>query len=474
MELLDSARKWYWALVLRLVPQEPTLEQQLFTIYRIGLGALIGCTVVLLGVALWTASVAGAAGIVMLIVGILCCSVLGAVDLVVVGLIHQSAVVPLRELLGEIQGGGKGYPASPARTPGELQQLRSAMEMLAKRAEGTRAREVAEAQEGKSRDTTLRYILRYASDVGGSLNAGTITAALSDIAMAIGGYRYAQVWQVNELDNSLKLAHSTVPAKLAQALSLKSSKEGRAAIERALGAAHAIPYRLSDGKTQGVAVPMVHGLSMLGAIELIEQTNLPTVEDPIAALELLAQYAATDLVAARLHQEVEARSETDGLTRIFNRRKLDVDLRSEVARSVRYGHPLSILMIDVDHFKKFNDTYGHQLGDEVLKTVAATLQESSRETDSAYRFGGEEFVLVLRETEIDAARDAAERFRLKVEKVAESAHLPSQVTVSIGVSAVGEETSSIDSLIEAADEALYQAKEHGRNQVIVNQRVTKQ
>ena len=131
-------------------------------------------------------------------------------------------------------------------------------------------------------------------------------------------------------------------------------------------------------------------------------------------------------------------------------------------------------MIDVDHFKKFNDTYGHQLGDEVLKTVAATLQESSRETDSAYRFGGEEFVLVLRETEVEAARDAAERFRQKVEKVAEGVHLPSQVTVSIGVSAVGAEISSIDSLIEAADEALYQAKNNGRNQVVVNQRVTKQ
>jgi diguanylate cyclase (GGDEF)-like protein/PAS domain S-box-containing protein len=162
-------------------------------------------------------------------------------------------------------------------------------------------------------------------------------------------------------------------------------------------------------------------------------------------------------------------SEVDSLTGVPNRRKTTEELDRELARAQRHGHPLSILLADIDHFKAVNDELGHETGDTALRGVAATIQATLRPTDRVGRWGGEEFVVVLPETDRAGARTAAERIRQGVEN---SQAVPGRtVTVSIGIAALGPIRSAnpralshtVDSLVRIADEELYRAKERGRN-----------
>ena len=153
---------------------------------------------------------------------------------------------------------------------------------------------------------------------------------------------------------------------------------------------------------------------------------------------------------------------TDGLTGVKNRAAFNARLADAYDLAVRYGHPLSVVLLDVDHFKLFNDTFGHPAGDEVLKTVAATIAGAARTTDTVARYGGEEFVIVLPETDYEGAMILAERCRLAVAGAAWE-HRP--VTVSAGVSTLTAETRDAAALVREADEALYHSKKTGRNRV---------
>ena len=162
-------------------------------------------------------------------------------------------------------------------------------------------------------------------------------------------------------------------------------------------------------------------------------------------------------------------SNYDTLTNLYNRRMLEEKLIKDIQRTNRYNHPLSLFMIDIDHFKNVNDTYGHHAGDIVLAKVASVLKESIRETDYAVRYGGEEFVIVLPETSLDKAVELAERLRIKIADTnIELDDNSLSVTVSIGVSDFSGET--LGNLINLADSAMYEAKESGRNCVKVSGR----
>lgn len=164
-------------------------------------------------------------------------------------------------------------------------------------------------------------------------------------------------------------------------------------------------------------------------------------------------------------------SRTDALTGVFNRRYLMDHLVAELERSLRYQHPLSLMLCDVDHFKKVNDTYGHQTGDEVLINFAQTLRQSLRETDWIARYGGEEFVVVLPETNLQGANLVAERCRaLVAATVIDTAHGSLNITASFGVSGWQPGMSAdtlVDNLIAAADIGVYSSKSGGRNRVTV-------
>jgi diguanylate cyclase len=162
-------------------------------------------------------------------------------------------------------------------------------------------------------------------------------------------------------------------------------------------------------------------------------------------------------------------SDTDQLTGLSNRRFLDGLLAREWARSRRYGQHLSVLLIDVDHFKQVNDVHGHLTGDRCLQTMAACIKGMLRQmTDHAARYGGEEFCVVLPETDLPGAAVVAERIRAKIESTSVvDHHLSLRLTVSIGVACATATSSpgSVDELMQMADKALYQSKSDGRNRV---------
>ena len=158
----------------------------------------------------------------------------------------------------------------------------------------------------------------------------------------------------------------------------------------------------------------------------------------------------------------------DPLTGLYNRRYLDETLEREVARARREGHPLSVVMLDVDHFKKLNDAYGHQAGDQVLKALAELLRENTRAEDVACRYGGEEFLVLLPSMPLDNAVERAEHWRSQLEKHTFAfGNFSLSATASFGVSSYPHHGKTPDELTGAADTALYSAKHNGRNRVEV-------
>ncbi len=169
-----------------------------------------------------------------------------------------------------------------------------------------------------------------------------------------------------------------------------------------------------------------------------------------------------------LNRELIEQAMTDPLTGIGNRRKLYEIMEIEISRAKRHKRPISVLMIDIDHFKDYNDTYGHPAGDDALKYIAGLLSMEMRKEDLTTRFGGEEFVALLPETDAGGALTQAERLRSLVEKnTASGPSLKSALRVSIGVATcVANDSCEASTMISEADKALYKAKRNGRNRVV--------
>jgi diguanylate cyclase (GGDEF)-like protein len=178
--------------------------------------------------------------------------------------------------------------------------------------------------------------------------------------------------------------------------------------------------------------------------------------------------AAINETLRQKNEELHEISITDSLTALYNRKHLMETLDKEVARSERHKHTFALLVIDIDHFKEYNDTYGHLAGDEVLRRLAAVFKKSIRSCDYAARYGGEEFIVLLPEISAEDGVQAAERIRNQVaEKKFGSNKKPIVVTVSVGVAAYPKNGKDPESVIKKADGALYKAKEHGRNRVVL-------
>ncbi len=220
--------------------------------------------------------------------------------------------------------------------------------------------------------------------------------------------------------------------------------------------------RLAVGAEQVAGGDLTVDLPVIGAGEVAYLTTV--FNDMVKRLrEGREQLNAANDTLRHTNQELERLSVTDQLTGLYNRRRLSEVLASEVLRSRRHEHAFSLLVMDVDHFKKFNDAHGHLAGDRVLAAVADVLRETTREIDTPARYGGEEFVVVLPETDMEAAVDVAERIRLLL---ASRIFEGGRVTISIGVAEFPAHGADPEALIAAADAALYRAKDEGRNRVI--------
>jgi two-component system, cell cycle response regulator len=194
----------------------------------------------------------------------------------------------------------------------------------------------------------------------------------------------------------------------------------------------------------------------------------------ISALDRLSHHARLAVANARLHARVSEMAITDPLTGLANHGELQRRLAFEVGRIQRYttlrakGHRVSMVLCDIDHFKTFNDRFGHQAGDDVLKGVSAALRSAVRDFDVVARYGGEEFAVILPETAIDGAREVGERIRRAIAAfpfAPADGRKPVRVTVSVGIATAPENGQTAAALIKQADGALYRAKEAGRNKV---------
>ena len=171
---------------------------------------------------------------------------------------------------------------------------------------------------------------------------------------------------------------------------------------------------------------------------------------------------------------------TDALTGTFNRRYLDRRLDEEVLRARRYGFPLAVLLLDIDHFKEINDEHGHPFGDGILAGLSQIVMNSVRKTDVVARYGGDEILVIATHTPLLDAAELGERLRQRVEGAVmgqankAGGGVPVRVTISVGVAGYNDELSSGQALIQAADQALYQAKQAGRNRTVTAQGILEQ
>ena len=235
-----------------------------------------------------------------------------------------------------------------------------------------------------------------------------------------------------------------------------------------------------------MSMPAISGLDVLRQVTqafeelpVIIVTGHGSIEIAVESMQAgAADFVTKPVPAAVLHLRIQKALEhartrrlasTDGLTEVYNHRTFQERLSQEIARADRYSRPLSVLMIDVDHFKVYNDTCGHPQGDIVLQDLARLLREMSRTSDTVARYGGEEFALILPETDSVGAQKIAQRLREQVEGYAFPGKeiMPGgTLTISIGV-ATHAPAGSRDALLQAADTALYTAKHEGRNRVCV-------
>lgn len=222
-----------------------------------------------------------------------------------------------------------------------------------------------------------------------------------------------------------------------------------------------------DDIVSQAAVPLRAGEHVFGVMVMASSTHRELDSTEMERLQVLGNQSSLSLQNALLHGELERLSVTDRLTELYNHGYFQQRLEEEFKRSARFGHPMSLIMLDIDDFKMFNDSHGHVRGDDVLKGVSGVIRSNLREMDIAARYGGEEFVVVLPETDTDGAFAVAERIREGVEALsfAEASGDIVGRTVSVGVASFPHNAKTALRLLEAADNAMYSAKRAGKNRV---------
>jgi len=388
--------------------------------------------------------------------------------------LRDSIVTPVAALLrhiGNVRDGQLEASIAPAG-PRELRQLGEGLNDMVRALAA--ARQTGESRDQVLRDHSiqLRQILDASREFSESLNLAYVVGAVRQSTAAVGGYERVIVWLMDDqqkrlvnCDPSDSDAYSEAPADMGHGVAGRAAKSGRITFEGVGG-----QVRFGDGTmgpVMAIAIPLIVGARVVGALEARHaEATVATVKE-VEVLEMLATHAATAVESARLHEVVEERSQQDALTRLFNRRRLEQDLDAECKRCARYRRPLAFVMLDVDHFKAFNDAHGHPQADAALQEVAEVIASCVRTTDTAYRYGGEEFCVLLRETTADDAMHFAERLRARIEKRFMSGKTPG-ITASFGVAEFSAATPMPRSLVEAADAAMYGSKHGGRNRVVLS------
>jgi diguanylate cyclase (GGDEF)-like protein len=363
-------------------------------------------------------------------------SMIVAHDAIAQGLADPVAGERLVEANRGVHKGFEGIGAGPFALPEERRLIQSAHE------EWRKGRELSEAL----------FVNPHRSDD---------QALLRELEQAHAHHNRA----LESLDQVHTLAQQEINAQLAYAISVRRKIFIGVASVFAVGLGIAI--MVGRALARSVMTP-VHaletGAQRFGAGDLSYRVQ-PIGQDELAELGKTFNAMADKL--ARSQAMLRELSTRDSLTGLINHREFHRQLTEEVERSRRYGRPFSLLMLDIDHFKTINDTYGHLAGDKALRALAALIRGEVRPTDLAARYGGEEFALVLPETAAPGALTLAERLRARVagHAIALTADQTISLTVSIGLASFPEDKDAVQKLVSAADQALYVAKSGGRNRV---------
>jgi len=228
------------------------------------------------------------------------------------------------------------------------------------------------------------------------------------------------------------------------------------------------PILIEEGIKSLIAAPLRIHNKILGILYLDDYKPRRFTNKELAVLNLLATQATIAIEKMHLLERVEHLAITDELTQLYNYRHFFNTLSNEVSRAARYKHPLSLMIIDIDNFKNFNDSYGHPRGNFILSYMSEIFKKNVRNTDVIARYGGEEFVVVSPESDKQNAYMLAERIRKDVEMLCRpeiNREIPVPVTISIGIASMPDDASEGERLIKNADAMLYQAKQAGKNKV---------
>ncbi len=227
----------------------------------------------------------------------------------------------------------------------------------------------------------------------------------------------------------------------------------------------------ADTQVRGLAslkiFPLVAGDRILGTLVAGSRKRGAFDDESLRMLEVIAIQAAQAVLRAQLYEQMEKMATTDGLTGLLNHRTFQGRFEEALAAARRYGRKCSVMLTDIDHFKSVNDTYGHPMGDQVLKGVARIIREKARDTDLVARYGGEEFAIIMPECDSRAALAIAERIREAVmAEVFQTDQGPLKVTLSLGIATFPDASQDKQALVDLSDQCLYFAKRHGRNQSV--------
>lgn len=234
---------------------------------------------------------------------------------------------------------------------------------------------------------------------------------------------------------------------------------------------HSTPVFSRKVKLKGVesllVLPLICADDAIGTFTIAARAPSAFGKDAREMLGVIANQVAVSLTNARMYRQMETMATTDGLTGLSNHRTFQERLTEMLGRAERHGLKLAMILCDIDHFKKVNDTFGHPMGDQVLKGVARVLEGSVRKIDVVARYGGEEFAIILSDTDAAGAQTLAERIRVDVSKqtfLSEKGNV--QVTLSLGIAGVPDDAKEKQMLVERADQALYHAKHNGRDRTV--------
>lgn len=390
--------------------------------------------------------------------------------------LRDAIVTPVAALLQHIRRirDGQLEAAVDRTAPRELAELAEGLNEVVRAL--VSARESAACRDEALSDHSIRLhqIFDASREFSESLNLAYVVGSVRASTAAIGGYERVVVWLMDDeqkclVDSQPNAVDVGVDAavEIGQGLAGRAAKSGRTTFESSTGQ---VRFSNDDhARVLAIAIPLIVGARVVGVLEARYLEARVATKEVLEIVEMLATHAATAVESARLHEVIEERSQVDALTRLLNRRRLEGDLEAECKRCIRYGRPLAFVMLDIDHFKAFNDSHGHPKADTALQAVAEVIEGCTRTTDTAYRYGGEEFCVLLRETTAEDAMHFAERLRQRIEQRFESGELKG-VTASFGVADFRSDAPTPRALMEAADAAMYESKHAGRNRVALSLR----